>query len=328
MKTVLIVKLGYCETLVNEDGFVPSLGDVFRHTVILHRYAGDRVTWLTSESALPLLRSNPLIHELMIYERGIENFLAGREFDEIVNFEKARVLCDMARAVKARRRYGFGWGHGQVKAHRLAQPALDIANGKDHFLPIQALLYQMIGAYWNGEDYVLGYSPRSRPAYDVGFNFRVGSKWPTKAWPMRQWQILEILCREAGLTVSWQEGESELDSYMDWINAGRVIVTCDSLGMHLGLAMKKRVVALFGPTPADHIHMYGRGLIIRANWGCPRHPCMRQKCSEAGENCMDAIRPETVMRVVRNMVEPAEAARSEPAPVPAARARPLAEALP
>ena len=90
-KTVLIIKLGYCETLVKEEGFVPSLGDVFRHTVLLNRYRNDRVTWLTTASAVPLLRGNPLIHELLVYEENIADLLKGREFDEVVNFEKASV---------------------------------------------------------------------------------------------------------------------------------------------------------------------------------------------------------------------------------------------
>ncbi len=302
MKTVLIIKLGYCETLVNEEGFVPSLGDVFRHTVLLHHYAHDRVTWLTSSSALPLLEDNPYIHETIVYEKGVDALIRGREFDEVVNLEKTQVLCDLAKSAGAKRRFGFGRnGHG-VEAHPLAQSALDVANGKDHFIPIQALLYQMIGAYWAGEDYVLGYVPRPRPSYDIGFNFRVGTKWPTKAWPMRHWDALERLCRDSGLTVSRQQGEKDLATYMDWIHAGRVIVTCDSLGMHLGLAMKKKVVALFGPTPADHIHMYGRGLTLRANWGCSRCPCMQQVCTHQHENCMASIQPQTVMSVVRNMI--------------------------
>jgi hypothetical protein len=68
VRTVLIIKLGYCETLVQEDGFVPSLGDVFRHTVLLHHYADYQVTWLTSSSAAPLLENNPHIHELLIFD--------------------------------------------------------------------------------------------------------------------------------------------------------------------------------------------------------------------------------------------------------------------
>ena len=300
-KSILIIKLGYCETLVKEEGFVPSLGDVFRHTVLLHRYRNDRVAWLTSASAAPLLRNNPCIQELLLYEENIAARLAGREFDEVINLEKASVICKLAKSVKAKKRYGFGRNGDQVEAHPLAQSALNIANGMNPFLPIQALLYQIVGDYWRGEDYLLGYMPRPSADYDVGFNYRVGSKWPTKAWPMSHWKTLEKHCRDAGLAVSWQEGERNIEQYMDWISGGRMIVTCDSLGMHLGLALQKKVVALFGSTPSEQIYMYGRGVIVRSDWACPRAPCMLSECP-CGNVCMSEIKPESIFRIVQNLL--------------------------
>jgi len=300
-KRVLIIKLGYCETLVNEDGFTPSLGDVFRHTVLLHRYVGDRVTWLTTESAVPLLKDNPWISELLIYDEETAKALQKREFDELVCLEKTPTICRLANSIKAWSRFGFGWNGNRMEAHPLAQSAVDIANGKDHFLPIQALLYQMVGDYWRGEGYVLGYQPRYRPAFDVGLNFRVGSKWPAKTWPIHHWMFLKDRLESSGFTVNWQEGESDLDQYMDWIGAARLIVTSDSLGMHLGLAMGKKVVALFGASPSNGIYMYGQGEILKANGVCSLAPCMRQTC-ERHHVCMEEIRPETVLRTVVHLL--------------------------
>ena len=300
-KRILIIKLGYCETLVNEQGFVPSLGDVFRHTVLLHRYTDDYVVWLTSKSALPLLRGNPLIAELVNYDdKSTIQDLQQQHFDEILCIEKAQPVCQLAQSISATTYYGFGWNGLKVDAHPRAQPALDIANGKDHFLPIQALLYQMVEDYWNGEDYVMGYQPRAETRFDVGLNFRVGSKWPTKAWPRHNWELLARLCENCGLTVSWQQGEKNLERYMDWINGGNIIISCDSLGMHLGLALRKQVIALFGPTPSDGIYMYGRGIIIRANWACLDTPCMQPVCTK-GSICMEQIKPEMVFQTVHNM---------------------------
>lgn len=299
-KKILLIKLGYCETLVNEQGFVPSLGDVFRHTVLLHRYKDDEVTWLTSQSARPLLDGNPLIHEVLNFTDVDESTFAQREFDELLCIEKAPSVCALAQSIRAKKRFGFNWNGTSVGAHPLAQAALDIANGKDHFLPIQALLYQMVKDYWNGEDYVLGYRPKPLPEYDVGLNFRVGSKWPTKLWPMDHWETLADLCTSSGISVSWQKGEKDIHTYMDWIHAGKIVITGDSLGMHLGLAMKKRVVALFGPTPSDGIYMYRRGMVVRANWSCLKMPCMRPECP-VGNRCMWSIQPEMVFQAIVNM---------------------------
>ena len=307
-KTVLIIKLGYCETLVHEEGFVPSLGDVFRHTVLLHHYADYRVTWLTSRSSVPLLTGNPYIQELLVYDDMDRNALAKRQFDEVLCLEKAPTLCSLAQSVCAAKHLGFGRTSTGTHAFPGAESALDVANGRDQFLPIQALLFQIVGSYWRGQDYVLGYEPRERAPFDVGINFRVGSKWPTKNWPVTSWETLATLCENHGLVVSWQEGATDLYQYMDWINAARLVVTCDSLGMHLGLAMRKKVVALFGPTPSEQIYMYGRGVILTADWACPEAPCMQAECAK-GVVCMSQIRPRTVARTIGNLLNGKEKER-------------------
>jgi heptosyltransferase-2 len=300
-KKVLIIKLGYCETLVNETGFVPSLGDVFRHTVLLHYYANDEVTWLTSASARPLLEDNPYIHEIITFQDGIDKVLAGMDFDEVLCLEKSAMLCDIADSIKCTRRLGFKSTNGSPHACRGAEPAIEIANGRDSFLPIQAHLYQMVDAYWNGEKYVLGYQPKTKEQFDVGFNFRVGSKWPSKQWPEKHWKQLERYLLKHNLSVSWQKGESDLKDYIDWIASNRLIVTGDSLGMHLGLAVKKKVIALFGPTPSEQIYMYGMGVILSSEWACPKAPCMKAKC-DTDHGCMKEITPRIVARTISNLL--------------------------
>lgn len=296
LRNILIIKLGYCETLANEEGFTPSLGDVFRHTALLHHYKNCRVTWLTSKSAMPLLAGNPYIHELIIYEgEKTSKHLQQQCFDEILCLEKAPVICEMAKKIKTSRHLGFGWNGTTVHPHPLAEEALTIAmNGENRETPtMQAILYKMVGSEWEDQDYILGYKPKTRIVADIGLNYRVGSKWPTKAWPMKHWQLLEKFCVEKGFSVSWQKGADNLYEYMDWINSLRLVVTCDSLGMHLGLALKKWVVALFGPTPSRQIHMYGMGTILHPGVKCRHEPCMLQKCDNVF-HCMETVTPHRV----------------------------------
>ena len=39
-----------------------------------------------------------------------------------------------------------------------------------------------------------------------------------------------------------------------------VVVCSDTLGMHLAIALKKKIVVLFGPTCPQEIDLYGRGV--------------------------------------------------------------------
>ena len=85
--------------------------------------------------------------------------------------------------------------------------------------------------------------------------------------------------------------ENTLDQFAALMGLADVVVTGDSLGMHLALALGARVVAMFGPTCAQEIELYGRGRKLVAGVECA--PCYRRAC-ERRPTCMESIRPETV----------------------------------
>jgi len=78
-----------------------------------------------------------------------------------------------------------------------------------------------------------------------------------------------------------------------------VVVTGDSLGMHLAIAERRPVVVLFGPTCPQEIELYGRGEKIVSPVDCA--PCYRNRCVRS-PNCMEAIRPETVVQAVTSIL--------------------------
>lgn len=78
-----------------------------------------------------------------------------------------------------------------------------------------------------------------------------------------------------------------------------VVVTSDSLGMHLAIAEHRRVVVLFGPTCAQEIELYGRGEKIVSNLPCA--PCYRARC-ERSPTCMEAIGPGEVVAAVKRQL--------------------------
>ena len=79
-----------------------------------------------------------------------------------------------------------------------------------------------------------------------------------------------------------------------------VIVTGDSLGMHLAIAERRPVVTLFGPTCAQEIEFYGRGEAIVSPLPCV--PCYRAEC-ERSPNCMEGIEPQAVVAAVKRWLK-------------------------
>lgn len=314
-KKVLILKTGYSEILdKRSNSRTVSLGDVLRSTPLLHAFSGDHVTWVTDPRALPLLEGSPLIDRILPYDFTTVIQLESEEYDTVVNLEKIPGICALADRIKARRsRFGFVFDSqtGEAEAYERAEGAL--AFGTDHSLkktnerPFQELLFEVIGRDWKGEEYVLGYTPSTEERKDIALNTSVGKKWPVKAWPMENWDALEKMLQKHGHSVTRQDKQgkeilTDLNSYMGWLNSSRVIVSGDTLGMHLGIAMKKKVLGLFGPTPHREVYFYGRGKAVL----CPETrdcmPCFERDC-RYDVSCMQSITPERVHEAIKKIVE-------------------------
>lgn len=306
MAKVLIIKLGYSETLDNEVRTTTSLGDVIRTTVILNFLKNEEITWLVDEKAYPLLGNNPYIKRILIFNLESVLQLQREKFDTVINLEKGPGICAFSDSINAWRRFGFRFdaGEGIAQAYDGAEKVLslclDLEKKKDNYRYWQDALASMIGKEWQKEEYILGYTPRTSEKFDIGFNWAVGDKWPNKAWPRKNWKRLEALLGKKYST-SWQRGLNNLYEYMDWVNSCRLIVTNDSLGMHLAIALKKKLVVLFGPTSSKEVCLYDRGmkLLPKTDYNCV--PCLKSECFQK-KNCMEFIRPEEVKDEIVNLL--------------------------
>lgn len=70
------------------------------------------------------------------------------------------------------------------------------------------------------------------------------------------------------------------------VNACDIVISGDSLGMHMGIALQKWSVAWFGPTCAHEIDLYGRGVKVQSRATCG--PCWKRSC-EKTVMCYDLV---------------------------------------
>ena len=307
---ILILKSGYSEFLFKKDSDKPSFGDILRITPILHLFKDDDVTWVTDKAAFPLLEGNHYIKRLLQFDFNTVISLLDEDFDVVINLEKNQNLCKLSNKINAWKKYGFRFDNRKKKIEAYDNAFEVLAQGSDINIKLkskklsQELLFELMGEKWKGEEYVLGYKPKSKVIYDIGLNTRVGGKYPLKAWPDEHWDILEEKLIEKGFKVSRQDKQptevlSSLYKYMDWINSCKMIVTNDSLGLHLGIALKKKVIGLFGPTKSKEFYFYNRGkaLLPKPKLGCV--PCLNEegKCP-IGDDCMNRILTERVYKEV------------------------------
>ena len=281
--TVLIIKHGFSETCDHRISPVVSLGDVFRCTCLLEAFPGHHVTWITATAAAELLRGNHLIDRLLLADSPdqLEPAQRPQAADIVINLEKQRDWCLFAAQIPASQRYGFAdWtSNGPDAFYPESAAALAQGLNTDRPRPVQHTLFETIGQPWTGQHYSLGHQPRVFPIYDVGLNHHVGPKWPNKRWPDEYWQKLHDHLLERRYAVAWQQSLNSITHYADWLASCRLIVTCDSLGLHLALALKRKVVALFGPTIPEQIYMYGQGIKLAPATDRPCIPCMQARCN-------------------------------------------------
>lgn len=302
---VLIIKLGYSETLVDEISRTTSLGDVLRSTVLLDHFKDSHVTWLVDEKAIPLLKGNQLIDRILPYDLTSVLQLQAERFDTVVNLEKVAGICAFSDSLTAWRRFGFRFDPeaGIAMAYDGSHQVLEICRNPDDKMGSgrywEDVLFEMVGSKWQGECPKIGYRPTSKEKFDIGFNHQVGEKWPIKAWPHNYWIRLKEQIGDE-YSVSWQEGLASIEQYIEWINSVRLLVTNDSLGLHIAHALGKKVIALFGPTLESEVYIKdGVKLLPEGKFDCL--PCLSTKC-EMERSCMYEIKPERVLDAIKELL--------------------------
>jgi heptosyltransferase-2 len=84
-------------------------------------------------------------------------------------------------------------------------------------------------------------------------------------------------------------------TFASMIDCCSVVLSGDSLAMHIALARGRRVVVLFGPTSHTEIELFGLGEKVVPDLGCLA--CYKTSC-EVSPNCMESITIDMVKAAV------------------------------
>ena len=198
----------------------------------------------------------------------------------------------------------------------------------------QEVIFDCARLPWKKQEYVVEIDGRERRWADewlahrslggrdtlVGLNLGGGSAFAHKMWDARAAvrflvELLnEVECRvlllgaereaavidqimDAQLPRVYRTGtDHTIHQFQALLGRCAVVVTGDSLGMHLAIAEKRPVVALFGPTCAQEIELYGRGERIISPIDCA--PCYQPTCTRS-PTCMESIAPVPVVEAVK-----------------------------
>lgn len=100
-----------------------------------------------------------------------------------------------------------------------------------------------------------------------------------------------------GMPVINSDTEFGLRDGLVSVAACDIVVSGDSLGMHMAIALKKFVVAWFGPTCAQEIDLFDRGVALRAEVSCS--PCWKRNCQKP-TMCYDSVSTQRVLQGIES----------------------------
>lgn len=91
-------------------------------------------------------------------------------------------------------------------------------------------------------------------------------------------------------------GTHELLDYAALIGLCDVVVTGDTMALHIAVALGVPAVAIFGPTVPQEIELFGHGRKVVSRLDCA--PCYRRSCDRS-PSCMDAVSVAEVLAALR-----------------------------
>ncbi len=194
----------------------------------------------------------------------------------------------------------------------------------------QQVMYEICGLplptarpqlYLKGSGQALARSVRAHPALRsarriLGINTGGGGRWQHKKWTVEGYvgcvRLLRQQHPEVGLLLLGGPEEVELNlqilaqvgdlmvdggcnnSLMDFaaiVNQTDVLLTSDSLAMHIGVALEKPTIVLVGPTSPWELDVFGKGAILHSDIECLA--CYLSRCDKT-VHCMSTLTPDYV----------------------------------
>lgn len=152
----------------------------------------------------------------------------------------------------------------------------------------------------------------------IGLNTGAGAVFATKKWTEEGFiRLADLLAEETGTRILLLGGPAEIErnarirsalrrpaidtgndnslrAFAGIVGNCDLIVTGDTLAMHLAIGLGVPVVVILGSTCHQEIELYGRGAKIVSDFDCS--PCYLSSCPKE-YTCMQAIAPEQVYEV-------------------------------
>jgi heptosyltransferase-2 len=322
-----------------------AVGDVLRTTSILKplkkKYPDSHIEWCTRKNSNEIFKYNSLVDEVILFEDDALFRIGAEDYDIVINLDTSKTSSAIAANASAKSKFGFVLNKkGYVEAASpLAQQWLEMsafddvkkANQKSY----QEIMYEILGLELPVEPPLIHLSEKEKTAIAkkgfvksispnkpvIGLNVGVGTKWPSKGWPLKSWKDLIAKLGSEDYNLLLLGGPEEVkiinqlkEEFTHITNTGcdnsllefaaivdlcELIITADTLALHMATALEKKIIALFGPTSENEIELYGKGIKLSSPDGCKCY--YKKNCSES-VSCMEKITSDMVFNMIGQLL--------------------------
>ncbi len=157
----------------------------------------------------------------------------------------------------------------------------------------------------------------------VGLNTGAGQRWALKKWRVEGFLELikalsvyphikivlfgselekernAFLVKNSPVPLILGKTENSVREFFSILNICDLLVTGDTLALHAGLALRKKVIVLFGPTSPWEIELFGLGEKIVAPLDCI---CCYKNTCDFKPNCMETISADRVFKSIKKFL--------------------------
>lgn len=293
MKNILIIKTGALGDVLRTTTILEGLKEKYKNAVI---------TWLTSKAAKDILINNPNVDKIIYNparirkkrwaliisleeDKEILKQLSGVKFNKLFGLYYSNGIKYTTDS-QAWNDMGLISRFGRNKADKLK-----LKNKKSY----QKILYSMLGLKWRKQKYsfypdkrLSGYVKRFKKSLPerrkiIGIVVGAGGRWPMKSLSQKKLvKLIGEIQKDHYVVLLYGPEEKKsvknlskrfsrvfvpkllsVKEFAQVVSLCGVVITPDSLAMHLGIAHNKKVIAYFTVTPAEEIEIY-KGRKIKA----------------------------------------------------------------
>lgn len=323
---ILLIKLG-------------AAGDVIRTTPLLYaireKHKDAHLTWLTQfPDLVPTIKESPLgADKVLLWNETSLTTVKASEYEVIINLDKDEQACALVNSINNKKEV-FGYILKNNKPYPADEKAvhkymtgvfddISISNKKSYMQEI----YEICGFEYDCQEYILPEFDRStkfeidHSKAVVGLNTGCGGRWTSRLWPEEYWLELIEKLQKSGYEVVILGGPEEeeknlrlqkktkakyfgvmpLKTFMGLMDQCDLIVSAVTMGMHIAIGLKKKLILFNNIFNKNEFELFGRGEIIE-----PAKPCQcyfSPKCKNEEYRCIEHIYPDRVLQSVNDNIK-------------------------